>query len=118
MLGMNDIALHGIEKTMANWETLINRIREACPDMAITIQSMTPVFTGGEKPGLTNQNVGIYNQRLQTFAEAQDCAYLDVNRYLKDATGGLAPIYCSDEYVHLTAAGADAWIQVLKAQTP
>ena len=51
MLGTNDIGAYGIEKTMANWDTMISSIREKVPDIEIYIQSMTPVWTGGEKGG-------------------------------------------------------------------
>lgn len=114
MLGMNDIALHGIDKTMDHWAALLRQVREVCPDAEITIQSMTPVWTGGEKPGLTNPNIDTYNQRLKTFAGENGCTYLDVASYMKDSTGGLASAYCSDEYVHLTNSGAEAWVKVLK----
>ena len=115
MLGMNDIALNGIDKTLQLWETLLSRIREQTPELQITIQSMSPIWTGGEKKYLNNPNIDAYNRKLETFAAENGCEFLDVASYLKDATGGLATVYCSDEYVHLTPAGADCWIQVLKA---
>lgn len=114
MLGMNDIGAYGIDRTMQNWEILLGRIRDTVPDAQIYIQSMTPVWTGGEKGGLNNYNVDLYNQRLQAFAESNDCHYVDVASYMKDATGGLATEYCSDSYVHLTDSGASAWVAVLK----
>lgn len=114
MLGMNDIGAYGINKTMDNWEILLGRIRAALPDVEIYIQSMTPVWTGGEKGGLNNHNADLYNQRLKTFAETNGCRYVDVASYMKDGTGGLATEYCSDSYVHLTDRGAAAWVAVLK----
>lgn len=115
MLGMNDIGAYGIGKTMDNWAIMLQRIREHAPDVKIYIQSMTPVWTGGEKGALNNRNTDRYNDRLITFAEENDCTYIDIASYMKDSTGGLALGYCSDEYVHLSRAGADTWIKVLKA---
>ena len=115
MLGMNDIDLYGIKSTIANWDTLIARIREKVPDMEVFIQSMTPVWTGGEKGGLNNTNVDKYNEKLAEFAEKRGFTFVDIAPYMKDSTNGLASAYCSDKYVHLTSAGADAWIKVLKA---
>lgn len=115
MLGMNDIGLHGIDATLENWATLLWAVRKVCPDVEITIQSMTPIFTGGEKGKLTNPNVDDYNARLKAFAEEQGCGWLDVASFLKDASGGLAESYCSDGYVHLTRDGAAVWVDVLKA---
>lgn len=115
MLGTNDIGAYGIEKTMANWDAMITAIREKSPDIEIYIQSMTPVWTGGEKGGLNNVRADEFNEELKVFAEENNCIYVDIASYMKDATGGMAQKYCSDEYVHLTEAGAKVWIQVLKA---
>lgn len=117
MLGMNDIALYGIDGTIENWGKLLERLRAKLPDIEIYIQSMTPVWTGGEVGGLNNKNVNAYNQKLQAFAQANGCKYIDIASYMRDSTGGLATPYCSDSYVHLTEAGAKAWIQVLMAYT-
>lgn len=115
MLGTNDIGAYGIEKTMDNWNTMIARIRELVPDIEIYIQSMTPVWTGGEKGGLNNPNADQFNEELKVFALDNNCTYVDIASYMKDATGGMAQKYCSDEYVHLTELGAQVWIKVLKS---
>lgn len=114
MLGANDIGAYGIEKTMKNWETMLTRIREKAPDIEIYIQSMTPVWTGGELGKLNNPNADEYNKTLRAFAEENNCVFVDIASYMKDATGGLATEYCSDKYIHLTFAGSRVWVQVLK----
>lgn len=115
MLGMNDIALYGIDKTIENWKTLISRIEDTCSDVKIYIQSMTPIWTGGETGGLTNENMDTYNERLEAAVTAAGCSFINVAPYMKDATGGLATLYCSDSFVHVTDEGSAAWIKVLKA---
>ncbi len=115
MLGMNDIGLNGIDATMESWDTLLWAVKKVCPEVQIVIQSMTPVYTGGERGKLNNPNVDAYNARLKTFAEEKGYGWLDVASYMKDATGGLAENYCSDQYVHLTSEGAATWVKVLKA---
>lgn len=115
MLGMNDIALYGIDKTIENWGTVVGRIRAKNPNVQIYIQSMTPVWTGGEKGSLNNTNADAFNVRLQAFAQSNNCTYIDVASYMKDSTGGLATSYCSDSFVHVTDAGAAAWVKVLLA---
>ena len=115
MMGMNDIGLYGIDGTIENWKTLLDLIRGACPGIEVYIQSMTPVWTGGEKGGLTNPNINEYNNKLRAFAAENGCHFIDVAPYMRDATGGLATSFCSDQYVHLSDAGVDMWIKVLKA---
>lgn len=114
MLGMNDIALHGIAKTMENWKAMTDRILERNPDVHIIIQSMTPIYATGEKGGLTNENVRKYNTELEAFAQENGFLYLDVASCLEDEDGSLAPEFCSDEYVHLSDEGAREWIKVLR----
>ena len=115
MLGMNDIGLYGIDTTIENWGKLIDRIRKECPNVTIYIQSMTPIWTGGEKGDLNNTNMDTYNSKLKKFAEEKQVDFIDVAPYMKDSTGGIATRYCSDNYVHVTDLGAAAWIRVLKA---
>ncbi len=114
MLGMNDLA-YGIDYTMSQWEILIQRIQAKVPDMEIYIQSCTPVFTGAELTKLNNTNMDIYNGRLKAMAEEKGLHFVDVGPYFKDSTGGLAPIYCSDNFVHITPLGAQVWVKILKA---
>ena len=115
MMGMNDIGLYGIDATIDNWGKMMDRIRSACPGVTVYIQSMTPIWTGGEKGDLNNTNMDIYNEKLKAFAADNGIDFIDVAPYMKDATGGMATRYCSDEYVHVTDLGAAAWIRVLKA---
>ena len=115
MMGMNDIGLYGIDATIENWGKLIERIEKSCPNVTVYIQSMTPIWTGGEKGDLNNANMDAYNEKLKNFALNNGIEFIDVAPYMKDSTGGMATRYCSDEYVHVTDEGAAAWIRVLKA---
>ncbi len=115
MMGMNDLGRFGVDGTLEYWDTFIKNIREKCPDIAICIQSMTPVWGGGETGDLNNATIDEYNEKLKEFAKSNSCAYMDIASYMKDAYGALATDYCSDNFVHLTDAGAQAWVKVLKA---
>jgi len=115
MLGMNDIGLYGIDKTIENWGVIVERIQTKCPNVTIYVQSMTPIWTGGEVGDLTNANMDVYNEELKAFAENAGLDFIDVAPYMKDSTGGMATRYCSDNFVHVTDIGAAAWIRVLKA---
>ena len=115
MMGMNDIGLYGVDGTIENWGKLIDRMEKNCPNVTIYIQSMTPIWTGGEIGDLNNVNMDAYNAKLEIFAKNEGVDFIDVAPYMKDSTGGMATRYCSDNYVHVTDQGAAAWIRVLKA---
>ena len=120
MLGMNDIARKDfgyVDGAITNWGKLLDLLKSTCPDMTVYIQSMTPVWTGGEKGSLNNANVDKYNEKLKAFAQNNGYKFIDIAPYMKDSTGGLATRFCSDQYVHLTDEGAKTWIKVLKAYT-
>ena len=117
MLGMNDFRPYGIDGTIDNWGKLLESVRQKNPDIQIYIQSMTPVWTGGEERNLNNSNVNSYNEKLKNFAENNGCKFIDIGSYMKDSTGGLATRFCSDSFVHLTDEAAIVWIKVLKAYT-
>ena len=115
MLGMNDIGIYGVTKTMNRWKVLLTRLKDNCPDIQIYIQSATPIYTGSEIGALNNERMDAYNANLKEFSEANGCTFIDVASYLKDHTGGLAAKYTSDRYVHLSNPGSQVWIDVLKA---
>lgn len=115
MLGMNDLGKFGLDITMDYWSKFITNIREKSPDILICIQSMTPVWVNGQTDSLNNEAVDEYNERLKSFAAENGCSYMDIASFMKDADNGLATDYCSDNYVHLTDAGAYAWTCALKA---
>ena len=114
LLGMNDIALYGVDKSIENWGVLVANIRELCPDITIYIQSGTPIYTGGQVGGLNNNRMDEYNARLKVFAEENGCIYLDVATAMKDDSNGLAYSYASDNYVHLTLSACELWARQLK----
>jgi len=115
MLGLNDVALLGVDKTVENWKALLDRLKTACPDVRFYVQSITPVWTAGETGTLTNANVDACNERLEAAATEAGCGYIDVAAYWKGLDGGFAPMYCSDAFTYPTDEGCAAWIAVLKA---
>ncbi|MDL2225883.1 GDSL-type esterase/lipase family protein [Eubacteriales bacterium OttesenSCG-928-M02] len=113
MLGINDVALYGVDKTMENWSTLLGNIREKNPTVEVYIQSIPPIAKGGEKNGLTNALVNKYNERLQLFCAEEGLMFVDTHKVLADEEGYLKKEYCSDNFIHLTDAGCEAWVEAL-----
>lgn len=120
MLGINDVGYYKADNMgplMEKWEIVIDRIQERTPHVEICIQSLIPVWTGGETDRVNNEVVRAYNQALKELAEEKGCVFIDVASYMVDSTGGLADPYTNDKYVHTNAAGVDTWVKVLKACT-
>lgn len=124
MLGMNDLALYGIDDTIVNFTELVNRIKAKSPDVQIVVQSMTPMTDTSTifSDDLNNDVIREYNSRLSQLAMAEGWSFVDVASVMYDAQGvNLNRDYCSDPDglgVHFTEAGCDAWIDYLYTHTP
>ncbi len=123
MLGMNDIAVYGINGAVNNMATLIEGILANVPDMEVFIQSMTPIGATSNvasKNGLNNTNIRRYNEALLVMAQSKGWHFVDVASVMYDSNGYLREDYCSDNYdmaLHFSNAGCEAWIAYLKTHT-
>ena len=123
MLGMNDIGLYGIDESVENYETLVDRILEKSPDATIYVESMTPMTADSPIAGrdLNNENIKIYNQRLLELAQRRGWYFVDVASVMYTEDGNsLIPEYCSDPDdmgLHFTEAGCEAWVDYLYTHT-
>lgn len=116
MLGMNDIAVYGIEGSLDNYEELVEAILAKSPDAVIYAQSCTPMAIGCERSVLNNENIVKYNKALQERCSRNGWHYMDIYSVVVDSDGYLTASYCSDPDdmgIHFTDAGCQAWIDYL-----
>lgn len=124
MLGMNDLGLYGLDATVENYKTLVDRILAKSPRVQIVVQSMTPMTTTSTIIGenLNNANIKVYNDRLKELCTDNGWSFVDVASVMYDESGeNLNREYCSDPDdlgVHFTEAGCKAWADYLKTHTP
>lgn len=112
--GLNDIDMAGVDGTVANYAEVVANIRKASPDTEIYIISMTNVLTGSEVGGLNNKNIRQLNEKVKEYCATADVQFIDIASFLVGEDGGLKPEYCSDAYVHQTAAAYEIWTKVLR----
>ena len=123
MLGMNDIALYGVEQATANMEKLIDRILAKSPDAVIYIQSMTPITSTSNLLSSSGHNPGTihaYNKALLNLSKARGFYFVDVASVMYDSNGYLQRDYCSDPDemgIHFTNAGCAVWADYLLTHT-
>lgn len=118
MLGMNDIAPYGFDKTIENVDKITNQIHEKSPDTIIYIQSVTPMLTGKERSKLNNNNIHIFNSKLKELCNKKGYAYLDINSIMGGES--LKREYCGDPDsmgIHFTNKACQVWIDYLKTHT-
>lgn len=114
MLGANDMGYITVEDTMANWDTLIGRIREKSPDVEIYIESILPSASSGQYGGTKNDKIAQYNAELKRLAEEKNLHYVELGAYFEDSLGRLARIYSSDGDVHITETAVYKWSSILR----
>lgn len=115
MLGMNDIAVSGLEGARQNYQKVINKLLEVRPDLEIYIMSMTYILPGQDRGSLSSANAAKFNEKLQDLAEEMGYGYLDMATPLSDGNGCLSSQYCSDGFVHISRSGYNVWSDVLAA---
>lgn len=119
LLGTNDVALYGVEQTIANADTEISRMLEASPGADIFIMSTTPKYSPAESDvdgALNNADIDALNVAMRQFAVEKGYNFMNIAPLFKDETGGLAADYCSDKEgmgIHFTSAAYDIWLNFL-----
>lgn len=119
LLGTNDVALYGVEQTIANADTEISRMLEASPEAEIFIMSTTPKYSPAESDvdgALNNADIDALNVAMRQFAVEKGYNFMNIAPLFKDETGGLAADYCSDKEgmgIHFTSAAYDIWLNFL-----
>lgn len=109
LLGMNDIALLGLEGARDAYKEVIGKIVEKSPDVEITVISVTYTLKGEGTKVLNNDNIAKYNVLLKEMAKENGWEYLDLCTPVSDGKGNLAEGYCSDGFVHLSTSAYDRW---------
>ncbi len=116
MLGMNDIAVYGIDGSLDNYEELVEDILAKSPDAVIYAQACTPMAIGCERSVLNNANIVKYNNALKERCAENGWRYMDIYSVVVDADGFLKADFCSDPDdmgIHFTDAGCKAWVDYL-----
>ena len=123
MLGMNDVALYGVQGAAENLMTLVSLIREKAPKALIFIQTATPrIRSVNKKPGnkaLFEYDLEVY--RLYREMKMPGVYLLDVAWVMRDQDGYLPDLYCSDPEdmgLHFSDEACVAWVDYLYTHVP
>jgi len=117
MLGMNDVAVYGVDGTIENADELYHRILAKSPDVTLYIQSVTPILYGHEIGDLNNEMLRSFNSALEQYCGEHGYTYLDINSVMADETGYLREEYCGDpgaQGIHFTDEACRIWADTLK----
>mgnify|MGYP002853385013 CR=1 FL=1 len=116
MLGLNEIGTGTAETFAAEYENVVNRIRELQPDAIIYIQGIMHVTekkSSGDKY-FNNENINIRNEAISELADDKNIFYIDMNEAVDDENGNLLQELTFDD-VHLKASSYQRWYDYLLA---
>lgn len=101
MLGSNGLAYMGNTYMIQQMQTLIEQLREFCPESYIYVISIPPVTKAHEAEGQeTMAMVNGYNMLLKDMADEIGVIYLDLCSELQDSTGYFSDTYAEADGLH------------------
>lgn len=118
--GINDFNMtsEGANGVFKKYVEFINRIQEKRNDIDINIISTTYILNGKDQKNLTNENISSLNRKMKNYCEINGYGYINIADKVGDEDSGLKPEYCSDNFLHETAAAYDIWTTTLEEFVP
>lgn len=108
LVGTNDLAWRrSVEYVVRNVETILVQLRRGLPDAYLLVQSVLP------REREYSDAIKDINRHLWQFAPTVRAQYLDLWPVFALEDGSMNPEY-SDDFLHLSAAGYDAWLTELR----
>lgn len=100
MLGMNEIHYRKSREMIAEYKSMIQAIRQSCPNTDIVLCAVSPV-TRAERarhPGFWQ--ISPFNKKLKKLAKQMKVRYFDYTGFLKDSGGYLKLSYAEGDGYH------------------
>ncbi len=113
MIGINDLILHRPPHILANYRSIVEKIKTGTPQTQLIIQSILPINNTVKNTGLSNADVLTLNKGIQEIAADFNLKYVDLHQKFKDDSGKLNASYTLDG-IHLNRAGYEQWIGEIK----
>jgi len=117
MLGTNDVGLYGVDASIENYNTMLDRIKAKNPNVTFYIQSALPMYREAQLTDLNNATLTTYNAKLYQLSIERGDHFVDVTSIMQTADGSLPYQYCSDPNemgIHLTDTACEKWIAYLR----
>ena len=90
---------------LAYYSQMLDKFREALgSEVAIYVQSVTPVRPGVSQPGLYRERIQRVNNELAKMAVEKGCYFINLHEVLADENGDLRADLAAQDGVHLNAS--------------
>lgn len=121
MLGMNCIA-SGVDRVSQDLVTLVSKIQEKSPGIAVLIESVTPMTADSPRAdgSLNNFTIQEFNEKMKAICQEKQWYYVNVAEAVTGDAGALKAEYSGDKAmgIHFNYDGAAAWANYLLTHVP
>ena len=121
MLGMNCIA-SGVDRVSQDLVTLVSKIQEKSPGIAVLIESVTPMTADSPRAdgSLNNFTIQEFNEKMKAICQEKQWYYVNVAEAVTGNAGALKAEYSGDKAmgIHFNYDGAAAWANYLLTHVP
>ena len=121
MLGMNCIA-SGVDRVSQDLVTLVSKIQEKSPGIAVLIESVTPMTADSPRAdgSLNNFTIQEFNEKMKAICQEKQWYYVNVAEAVTGDACALKAEYSGDKAmgIHFNYDGAAAWANYLLTHVP
>ena len=114
MLGYNDILSSGIDKTLANYKTLISRIKTKKPNTKFYIINVSYMYEGTETKEINNTYLRSFNNKLSLNSSSLGANIINYAHALIEKNGYLKDEYSNDKSRNLSINAYNVLINILR----
>lgn len=114
MLGYNDILSSGIDKTLANYKTLISRIKTKKPNTKFYIINVAYMYEGTETKEINNTYLRSFNNKLSLNSSSLGANIINYAHALIEKNGYLKDEYSNDKSRNLSIIAYNVLINILR----
>ena len=114
MLGYNDILSSGIDKTLANYKTLISRIKTKKPNTKFYIINVAYMYEGTETKEINNTYLRSFNNKLSLNSNSLGANIINYAHALIEKNGYLKDEYSNDKSRNLSINAYNVLINILR----
>ena len=114
MLGYNDILSSGIDKTLANYKTLISRIKTKKPNTKFYIINVAYMYEGTETKEINNTYLRSFNNKLSLNSSSLGANIINYAHALVEKNGYLKDEYSNDKSRNLSINAYNVLINILR----
>ena len=121
MLGSNGIQWLSVGNMLQSTDTLVDLIKEICPECDVVIISVPPVTAAYDS---TVQDVDVmakineYNTSLSSYCTANGMLFVDAASILKDETGYFNKTYAESDGMHFKSSAYKTLLSKIQSDVP